>query len=74
MQGGAQASLDEVIQALQETALRSEVDLSLLRANLAASPGERLRQHDRFLAFLLSARPPAAARHADQRRAAEEAE
>lgn len=74
MHGEAQASLDEVIQGLQEAALRSEVDLSLLRANLAASPTERLRQHDRFLAFLLAARPPAAARHADQRRAAEEAE
>jgi hypothetical protein len=74
MPGGPQPSLDDLIQDLQEAALRSEVDLSLLRANLAASPTERLRQHDRFLAFLLTARPPAAARHADQRRAAEEAE
>ncbi len=73
MNDRTRGSLDEEIQALQDEALRSEVDASLLLAALALTPLERLRQHDRFLAFLLAARPADATRHADQRRAAEEA-
>jgi hypothetical protein len=74
MKEGGQASLDVEIQALQEAALRSEVDISLLLSNLAATPAERLRRHDRILAFLLAARSPTAARQAEERRAAEETE
>jgi len=44
------------LQEAQERALRSEVDESLIRTNLALTPLERLRRHDRALALLRTLR------------------
>lgn len=47
------------VQEAQERVLRSEVDETLIRANLELSPLERLRRHDRALALLRALRDAA---------------
>jgi len=47
------------VREAQERVLRSEVDETLIRANLELSPLERLRRHDRALALLRALRDAA---------------